>query len=206
MTKLDWKKDEKALYAPTRKPCFVFIPPMSALRVSGEGAPASGTFQSAVQSLFSLAYGLKFAPRKGLQIDGYQEYAVYPLEGLWDISEAAQAKGAWTKNDLKYTLTIRQPDFIKPEHVDAVKQSQAKKGLDLDPVTLIHSPAYVAAQILHVGPFDTEPESFRILEAFLEDHGYERLDKTHREIYLSDFTKTTPDKLKTILRVTIKKR
>lgn len=206
MTKLDWKKDEKALYAPSTKPSFIIVPSMTALSVKGEGAPASPAFQSAVQSLFSLSYGLKFAPRKGLQIDGYQEYAVYPLEGLWDISDEAKAKGTWTKDDLKYTLTIRQPEFIKQDHLDAVKRTQAKKGLDLDQVHLIRCPAYEAAQILHVGPFDSEPESFRILEAFLDEKGYERIDKTHHEIYLSDFNKTAPDKLKTILRVPIKKR
>lgn len=206
MTKLDWKKDEKALYAPTDKPSFISIPSMTALIVKGGGAPSSPAFQSAVQSLFSLSYGLKFAPRKGLQIDGYQEYAVYPLEGLWDISDEAKAKGTWTKDDLKYTLSIRQPDFIQPEHIDAVKRTQAKKGLDLDQVSFIQSPAYEAAQILHVGSFDSEPASFKILEAFLDEQSYERIDQTHREIYLSDFTKTSPDKLKTILRVTIKKR
>jgi len=206
MTKLDWKKDEKALYLPKTTPSFLSVPALSYLTIKGQGAPASEGFQKAVETLFSLSYGLKFAPRKDLQIDGYVEYAVYPLEGLWDITEEAVEKVQWTKDDLVYTLMIRQPDFIKAEHVEAVKAKLAKKALLLDLVKLETIEEGETAQILHVGPFDLEPASFQKLEAFIQEKGFERPFKTHKEIYLSDFNKTSPDKLKTILRISVKKR
>lgn len=206
MTKLDWKKDDKALYQPKTEPSFLTLPPLNYLTIHGQGAPASPGFQKAVETLFSLSYSLKFAPRKGLQIDGYKEYAVYPLEGLWDITQEAVQKGSWTKDDLVYTLMIRQPDFITPSHVEAIKTSLAKKGLLLDQVKLETIEEGETAQILHVGPFDNEPETFRKLEAFVIEKGVERAFKTHKEIYLSDFNKTAPDKLKTILRIAVKKR
>ena len=54
--------------------------------------------------------------------------------------------------------------------------------------------------MLHVGPFDDEPASFEQMEAFCKEEGLTRLSKDHREIYLSDFRKTAPEKLKTVLR------
>jgi hypothetical protein len=62
------------------------------------------------------------------------------------------------------------------------------------------------AQILHVGSFDSEPQSFKILDDFIQEKGLERQSKTHKEIYLSDFTKTKAENLKTILRIAVKKR
>lgn len=206
MTKLDWKKDEKPLYNPKAQAEILTLPHLRYLTIRGQGAPASPSFQKAVETLFSLSYGLKFAPRKGLQIDGYSEYAVYPLEGVWDISEEAVQKGSWTKEDLVYTLMIRQPDFILAPHVEAIKLNLAKKDLMLDQVKLETIEEGLSAQILHVGPFDDEPATFKRMEAFIEDKGFERQFKTHKEIYLSDFNKTAPEKLRTILRISIKKR
>jgi len=206
MTKSDWKKDEKQLYQPKTGPQLLTLPKMHYLTLKGEGAPASAGFQKAIETLYSLSYGLKFAPRKGLEILGYNEYAVYPLEGLWDITEKAQAAGHWTKDDLVYTLMIRQPDFIQESHVETIKKNLEKKGLMLDQVKLETIEEGLIAQIMHVGSFDDEPHSFKILEDWIQENGYERKTKIHKEIYLSDFTKTAPENLKTILRIFIKKR
>jgi len=206
MTKLDWKKDEKHHYAPKSSPELITLEPLPYLVIHGQGAPSSPQFQRAVETLFSLAYGLKFGPRKGLVIEGYRDYAVYPLEGFWDISEAAIAKGSWTKDDLVYTLMIRQPDFITQAHLDSIKQTMIKKGLLLNDVELQSIEEGLCAQLLHTGSFDTEPESFKALEKFIEEKGYRRVSKAHKEIYLSDFNKTKPENLKTILRIALEKR
>jgi len=206
MTKLDWKKDEKTIYSPKTTPVFLTLQEMNYLCIKGSGAPTSAGFQNAVETLFTLSYGLKFAPRKGLVIDGYSEYAVYPLEGLWDITQEAVSKGSWTKDDLVYTLMIRQPEFINESHLETVKQNLTKKGLLLDQVKFITIKEGDIAQILHVGSFDSEPQSFKILEDFIQEKGLERQSKTHKEIYLSDFTKTKAENLKTILRIAVKKR
>jgi hypothetical protein len=206
MTKLDWKKDEKALYSPKSSPELITIPAMNHLVIRGSGAPSSPQFQKAVETLFSLSYGLKFAPRKGLVIQGYNDYAVYPLEGFWDISEAAIAKGSWTKDDLVYTLMIRQPEFISPSHVETIKQGLIKKDLMLNEVSFQAIEEGLCAQILHVGSFDSEPESFKRLEGYIEEKGYRRKSKAHKEIYLSDFNKTKAENLKTILRIAVEKR
>jgi hypothetical protein len=53
--------------------------------------------------------------------------------------------------------------------------------------------------MLHVGPYSTEPATLKQIGKFMEDHQLKR-NGLHHEVYLSDFRKTKPEKLKTILR------
>jgi len=204
--KHDWKKEEKLTYIPKTIPTLIAIPAYNYLSIKGTGAPSTPAFQKAIESLFSISYGLKFAPRKGLLIDDYHDYSVYPLEGFWSISQEAIEKGSWEKSDFVYTLMIRQPDFILQSHVDSVKLKLKDKGFPLDQVNLEINEDGLCLQMLHMGSFDDEPESFAKMDAYLNDQGYERRFKAHKEIYLSDFTKTKPEALKTTLRLYIKKR
>ena len=59
-------------------------------------------------------------------------------------------------------------------------------------------------QMMHLGSFDHEPESFKIMEEFAKENNWTRLAKNHREIYLSIFRKIAAEKLKTVLRFKIK--
>jgi hypothetical protein len=204
--KTDWKRDEKTTYIPKSIPTLITIPAYTYLTIKGSGAPASEGFQKAVESLFSISYGLKFAPRKGLLIEGYEEYSVYPLEGFWDISEEAKLRGSWDKKDFVYTLMIRQPSFIHLDHLRDLRAKIKKEDLLWDQVMFEKIEDGLCLQMLHIGSFDNEPESFAKMDAYLSEQGYERRFKTHKEIYLSDFTKTKSDALKTTLRLFIKKR
>ena len=61
---------------------------------------------------------------------------------------------------------------------------------------------------MHIGSFDNEPESVAIMDAFLEENGYENdinENRLHHEIYMSDARKVAPEKWKTIIRHPIKK-
>ena len=60
--------------------------------------------------------------------------------------------------------------------------------------------------MLHLGSYDSEPESFKTMESFAEQGNYKRVTKTHREIYLSDARKVSPDKLKTVLRFMVENK
>jgi hypothetical protein len=204
--KTDWRKDEKTTYIPKSIPTLITIPTYTYLTIKGSGAPASEGFQKAVESLFSISYGLKFAPRKGLLIEGYEDYSVYPLEGFWDISEEAKLRGSWDKKDFVYTLMIRQPSFIHLDHLRDLRAKIKKEELLWDQVMFEKIEDGPCLQMLHTGSFDDEPESFAKMDAYLNEQGYERRFKAHKEIYLSDFTKTKPEALKTTLRLFIKKR
>ena len=58
----------------------------------------------------------------------------------------------------------------------------------------------LCVQMLHVGPYDDEPVSFNMMQAYCAEHGLRRASDSHREIYLSDARKTDPARLKTVLR------
>ncbi len=205
MIKQDWKKDEKELYIARKEPQLIDVGSFKYLTIKGYGAPSAPAFQKAVECLFSFSYGLKFAPRKGLVIEGYIDYKVYPLEGLWGINETAIQRGTWDKSDLVYTLMIRQPDFILESHFQTIKDKLSQKDSTLDQVNFETIEDGHCLQILHIGSFDDEPASFTKMDTYLKDHGYTRVTKVHKEIYLSDFRKTKPEALKTTLRIFIEK-
>jgi hypothetical protein len=132
--------------------------------------------------------------------DGYFEYTVYPLEGVWDLID--YSKGSLDKTNFKYHLMIRQPEFLTEEQADFFLD-MARKKKKLPALEWVDFAAFddgKCIQMLHVGPYDDEPASFATMEAFCETQGLSRKSKVHREIYLSDFRKTAPEKLKTILR------
>jgi hypothetical protein len=137
-----------------------------------------------------------------LTVEGYEDYAVYPLEGLWGIRQEAQSKPEFTREDYVYTLMIRQPDFITDNHIQWAIDKAKKKDPNLpwDQVRFEPVEEGLCVQIMHIGPFSEEPRSFDLIHTFLKENGFKRRTKVHREIYLSDFTKTAPEKLKTVLR------
>lgn len=200
--KHDWKKDEKTYYAPKTHPERAVIPAFNFITIQGQRSPDTAEFKQCIQTLFSLAYTLKFSVRNGLTVEGYEDYAVYPLEGLWGISEEAQSKPEFTREDYVYTLMIRQPDFMTEHHLHWAMEKAKKKDPKL-PWDRIHFEKIedgLCVQIMHLGPFSEEPRSFSLIEDYLKDNRLKRRTMVHREIYLSDFTKTAPEKLKTVLR------
>jgi hypothetical protein len=60
--------------------------------------------------------------------------------------------------------------------------------------------------MLHLGSYDDEPDSFKIMEDFAVAHSFKRVSKIHKEIYLTDARKTAPEKLKTVLRFKVEKQ
>jgi hypothetical protein len=144
------------------------------------------------------------SPKQGIIPNGYFEYTVYPLEGIWDITEDAKKHfdGKIDKDELVFHLMMRQPDFVTASFAKTVLEKTKKKKphhlLDKVEFTIIEDGPCV--QILHKGSYDNEPESFRRMEEFAEEQGLQRLAHLHREIYLSDARKVAPEKLKTILR------
>ncbi len=201
MTKIDYRKQHKDLYNPTHKqPATITVPPMQYLMIDGAGDPNnSPIFQAAMETLYGLSYPLKFSSKKALGMD----YAVMPAEGLWwtdnpgevDLDPQADRSG-W-----HWTLMMRQPDHITAEMVDEAKAALDKKKnpANLDDVRLEGYDEGLAAQIMHIGPFSTEKATIERLHSYITEQGSQLRGK-HHEIYLSDFRKATPEKLKTIIR------
>lgn len=199
--KQEWKKHEKEIYLPKTKPEIIDVPAFNFFTISGKGDPNQESFGEAVGALYSLAYGIKMLPKKGITPEGYIEYTVYPLEGVWDLDESA--KGVLDKSQFLYTIMIRQPAFVTAELAEqvlaATKEKKPNPWLEKTQFETIQDGLCV--QMMHVGPYDDEPRSFEIMEAFCAENKLARTSKTHREIYISDPGRTTPEKLKTVLRI-----
>lgn len=202
--KMDWKKTDKAFYLPGTEPVLVTVPAFKFFAIRGAGDPNGPEFPEYMQVLYALAYAVRMSSKSGTAPAGYLEYSVFPLEGVWDVSEEAKARGGAriSKSDYVFDLMIRQPDFVSPEYARSVlERVRAKKPLprlkDARFEVLEEGPC---VQMTHVGPYDDEPASFARMEAFCEARGLRRLSKVHREIYLSDPRKTAQEKMRTVLR------
>ncbi|HEY8402817.1 MAG TPA: GyrI-like domain-containing protein, partial [Cytophagaceae bacterium] len=160
--------------------------------------------------LYSLSYAVKMSPKKGITPQGYYDYTVYPLEGVWDLTEEGRKtyNGTINKDELIFNLMIRQPDFVDTSFAMQIFE-QAKKNKPhelLEKVRFEEVAEGECIQMLHLGSYDNEAESFQLMEKFAEQENYKRKFKTHREIYLSDARKVSPDKLKTVLRFSVEKQ
>lgn len=198
MEKIDYKKALKQFYRPSpNQVAVVDVPAMNFLMVDGKGAPLGPEFQQAVETLYPVAYTLKFMIKKGsVGVD----YSVLPLEGLWwadDMEDfVKRIKDRW-----KWTLMIMQPDLISADAVkEAVSQVKAKKNPPaLEKLRFERFDEGKAAQIMHIGSFDNEGPTVEKVHRCIEDAGG-RLSGRHHEIYLNDPRRTAPEKLKTIIR------
>lgn len=198
------EKKEKQLYIPKTKPELIEIPEFKYFTIKGEGNPNSEEFPEFIGVLYSLSYAVKMSPKKGMQPDGYFDYTVYPLEGIWDLNEKGRRNSSEiiNKDDLVFHLMIRQPDFVEAEYAEKmIALTKEKKPHPLlEKVEFETISEGLSVQMMHLGSFDTEPDSFRKMEEFATLNNLKRISKVHKEIYLSDPRKVSEDKLKTVLR------
>lgn len=200
--KYEWRKEEKKFYIPGTKPELVQIPKFKFLTINGEGDPNGPDFSDRVEALYSLSYAIRMMPKKGFTPEGYFEYTVYPLEGLWDLSEEGRTKSTLDKSQLVYTIMIRQPDFVTAEVFSKAVglTKKAKQNGLIDDVRFMEIEDGPSVQMLHLGSYDVEKKSFDMMKEYIAEKGLVLKTMVHREIYLSDPRKSEPDKLKTVLR------
>lgn len=203
--KVDYKKDFKQFYIPKAVPELVEVPNMMFFMVDGSGDPNGEEFSKVVEALYSLSYAVRMSYKSENVPEGYYEYTVFPLEGVWDLLD--RTKPPTDKSNLKYTMMIRQPDFVTEQWFQRfLEQTKRKKPNPfLENVRFAAVEEGLCCQMMHLGSFDDEPISFARMEAYCAENGFTRLSKIHREIYLSDPRKTKTEKLKTVLRFHVKK-
>jgi hypothetical protein len=200
MPKIDLKKEYKSLYSPSVKEVtLVDIPAFNFLMIDGRGDPnTSKDFQNAIEALYSVSYTLKFALKKNAKsVDS--DYVVMPLEGLWwneNCGFDMERRDLWM-----WTAMIAQPPHATSEYVKMALDAASKKK-DLPALSKMRYENFregKAAQIMHLGPFSAEGPTVAKVHDFILRNGYKIRGK-HHEIYLSDFRKTAPEKLKTVIR------
>lgn len=207
MDKLDYKKEYKDLYQPATKPSFIDVPEMIFIAVDGKGDPNTcAEYREAMELLYGLSYAIKMSKMNGTQPEGYFEYVVPPLEGLWSVEgEYFDGTNITDKSRFCWTSMIRQPEFVTEAVFEAAKAALQKKKpqLDVSKARLIKLTEGFCVQIMHKGSYDSEPESIEKMRKFASENGY-REDfsegRFHHEIYLSDPRKCAPEKLKTVIR------
>jgi len=112
------------------------------------------------------------------------------------------------KTRWRWTLMLMVPEWLGPADVEAARADVTSKGAPprLDEVQVETIAEGTCVQTLHVGPFEEEgPVLERLHHEILPRRGL-RPTGRHHEIYLSDFRRTAPAKLRTILRQPVEAR
>ncbi|VDG21162.1 hypothetical protein [Lactobacillus coryniformis subsp. coryniformis KCTC 3167 = DSM 20001] [Lactiplantibacillus mudanjiangensis] len=201
--KYEWRKQDKVLYLPKAVATPITVPMFNYYTISGHGDPNDTEFSERTAALYAAAYGIRMMPKSGVTPDGYYEYTVFPLEGIWTLDPAdVHDDGSFDKADLQYKIMLRQPDFVTPKLAASnLTAVQAKKpnpfNADVQFEMLTDGDCL---QVLHVGSYDDEPASFQKLAAYAETHDLKRRTLAHKEIYLSDPRRAVAAKRKTVLR------
>lgn len=199
MEKVDYKKTLDEYQSKYNEFRIINIPKKQYLMVDGHGDPnTSQEFKDAIFALYPVAYKLKFASKLKLGKD----YVVMPLEGLWWADDMSTFTTARDKSRWDFTLMIMQPNWITDDMFKAAVAKVAEKNApaSLNKVRLKTLDEGMAVQTLHIGSFDNETEILQKLHhEFIPDNNL-KLTGKHHEIYLSDFRKVAPEKLRTILR------
>lgn len=207
MEKSDLTKLYKSYYSATETPKIVTFEKIQYLSILGIGDPSLKGFSDAIEALYATAYAIKFI-YKALKND----FVVPKLEGLWWYDEELhkgltidEAPQKVKRSEWEYRLMIRMPDFVTAEVIEQMVANTAAKKLlpKVNDIHLFFLGEGKCVQALHVGPFDKEPETLNRINDFIQSNNFSR-NGLHHEIYLSDFRKTSPDKLKTILREPVK--
>ena len=208
MKTLDLKKDLKRFYQPSaKKPEIITVPRFQFAMIDGaieKGSEPgkSPAFAEATQAVYGISYTLKFMlkKRKANPID----YPVMALEGLWWVVDGKF--DITVKDNWHYTLMILQPDAITPAlFAEGLAEVKRKRGDSpyLSKLRLEYFEEGLSVQMMHIGPYATEPATLATMLAFAADEGYRDrvgLGGKHHEIYLGDPRKADPSKLKTVLR------
>jgi len=198
MTKIDLKKENKEFYYPsTGEVAVVDVPEMKFLMIDGQGDPnTSQEYKDAMETIFPVSYKTKFISKK----EKSQDYVVMPLEGLWWVENLAELDFK-NKDNWFWTMMIVLPSFITQSDFKSAQQAVLKKG-ESELATTARFEVYdegTSVQVLYLGAYADELPTIEKMHAFARQQGYE-LHKKHHEIYMSDPRRTSPEKLKTIIR------
>lgn len=206
----DYKKEYKAFYMPKCRPSIVTVPKMNYIAVRGKGNPndETGEYKDAIGLLYGIAFTIKMSYKGNHKIEGYFEYVVPPLEGFW-WQDGIKGIDYNKKEAFQFISLIRLPDFVTKEEFDwAVAEATKKKNQSFSKVEFFTYDEGSCVQCMHLGSYDNEPVTVKLMHDFATKNGYE-LDITdtryHHEIYLSDPRRCDVNKLKTVVRHPIKK-
>jgi hypothetical protein len=206
----DYRKEYKDLYLPKTEPVIINVPEMQFVAVEGRGDPneENGEYSKALEILYGIQYTIKMSKKGNTIPNGYFDYVVPPLEGFWwfDNGERIRPKN---KSEYNWLSVIRLPEFVDKTVFNwACEEVKKKKNLDPKNAKYLILKEGLCVQCMHIGSFDDETKTMKLIDRFIEDNNLKNDisgKRRHHEIYLSDFRKTEIPKLKTVLRIPVKK-
>ena len=207
-TVIDYKKEYRDLYSPKSKPMLTDVPEMQFVAVEGKGNPndETGEYQKAIEVLYGIQYTIKMSKKGNNAPEGYFDYVVPPLEGFWwlDNNEPLSSKSRYN-----WLSVIRLPEFVDEKVFEwACEEVSKKKKTDTKKAKFLKIKEGLCVQCLHTGPYDDEPKTLKMMNDFIAKNGLQsdiNDTRRHHEIYLSNPQKTEASKLKTVLRIPVKK-
>lgn len=206
----DYKKEYKEFYLPPQTPGIITVPAMNFLAVRGKGDPneEGGTYKQAIGMLYAVAFTIKMSKLDKHKLEGYFDYVVPPLEGLW-WQDSIQGVDYAHKKDFQWISLIRLPKFVTKESFDwAVREATEKKQQDFSAVEFFSWQEGLCVQCMHLGPYDDEPATVAAMEQYATAQGYAAdfgENRFHHEIYLSDARRCKPERLKTVIRQPVRR-
>ena len=200
MKKVNHIKELSHIYTqPKKKISLVDAPPLNFLMINGTGDPNDNPdYSEAVSALYSVAYKLKFAIKKGPQAI---DYKVMPLEGLW-WAEDMTLFTLENRSNWHWSMMIMQPEYITEDlfRTTVTSMREMKELPKLDDLRFETYHEGISMQIFHLGPYgEGERETINKLHTYIETEGYQRVGK-HHEIYFNSPLRTASENLKTIIR------
>lgn len=205
----DYKKEYKEFYLPKNKPALITVPSMNFIAVRGKGDPneENSAYKQSINLLYGIAYTIKMSKMGNHRIEGYFDYVVPPLEGLW-WQKGVNGIDYARKEDFEWISMIRLPDFVTQAEFDwAIVEASEKKMTDFSKVEFLTYDEGLCVQCMHIGPYDEEPSTIEAMDQFAKEQGFSpdmEGTRRHHEIYLSDPRKCKPENLKTVIRHPIK--
>lgn len=206
----DYKKEYKEFYLPPKTPGIITVPAMNFLAVRGQGDPnqEDGAYKQALGMLYAVAFTIKMSRKGQHQLEGYFDYVVPPLEGLW-WQENTRGVDYTRKQDFQWISMIRLPEFVTREAFDwAIREATEKKQQDFSKVEFFSWEEGLCVQCMHIGPYDAEPTTVAAMNEYTRAQGYEAdfgEGRFHHEIYLSDARRCSPERLKTVIRQPVRR-
>jgi len=188
---------------------LINVPELKFIAVNGKGNPneKGGAYQKALEILYSIQYTIKMSKKGSFSLSGYFDYVVPPLEGLWWFDDNKTTPPA-EKSLFNWTSLIRLPDFVDEAVFKwACDEVIKKKNIAVDKAYLFRFTEGLCVQCMHIGSFDDELKTLRLIDEFFISNNLENdinNNRKHHEIYLLDPRKTEPEKLRTILRIPVK--
>ena len=151
--KLDYKKKYKDLYQPKTTGMLIDIAAIPFLMVDGKGNPneEDGDYSKAMQLLYGITFTIKMSRKGTKALEGYHDYVVPPLEGLWEM-KGIKGMDYSRKEDFLWTSMLRLPEYVT-EDVDVYKRQQQYRCMGIMAARMcipgIHTAIAFIQQILH---------------------------------------------------------